>query len=183
VHGYVRGGRKTTLIIIKYRSSDNKTDSGRRGKFFRYSVATTRTTPYDTYVAKRILLIDDDAYIRDLYEEVFTDAGFVVTVADNGQTGLEELMRGGYDAVLMDVMMPKLDGIGVLSKLKETPPSTPNGPILLLTNLDRDPMLERAQELGAYAHVLKADILPPALVDKVNEAIKSTASGTPPPVQ
>lgn len=120
---------------------------------------------------KKVLIIDDDAFIRELYEEVLKNEGFEVTVAENGEQGLEKLMQGGFAAVLLDVMMPKLDGLGVLSKLKEITPTLPNGPILLLTNLDHDPILDQAKELGARTHILKADILPPDLVRMVKEAI------------
>lgn len=123
-------------------------------------------------MAKRVLIIDDDTYIRDLYEEVLKSEGFEVLVAKDGQEGLAALLIGGYDVVLLDVMMPKLDGIGVLTKLKESVPQQPNGPILLLTNLDHDPILTQATALGVYKHLLKADMLPPALVSAVKEAMQ-----------
>lgn len=128
---------------------------------------------------KRLLIVDDDPFIRDLYEEVFKAEGFEVTTAENGELGLSHLRQGGYDAVLLDIMMPKLDGLGVLTSLKENPPQIPNGPILLLTNLDHDPMVEKAKSEGAYTYILKADILPPQLVASVNQAIASVK--TPPP--
>ncbi len=129
---------------------------------------------------KRVLIIDDDPFIRELYEEVLVDAGFAVTTAENGEIGLEQLRKGGFAVILLDVMMPKLDGLGVLSKLQETVPENPNGPIILLTNLDHDPILDTALKMGATAHILKADILPPALVELVNKTI---ANGTPQPVR
>lgn len=132
---------------------------------------------------KRVLIIDDDVYIRELYEEILKGEGYDVDIAENGEVGLEKLSAGGYDATLLDVMMPKLDGLGVLAKLKETPPKKPNGPIMLLTNLDHDPILDKAKELGAAKHVLKADILPPALVALVKEATETTPSTAPQPGQ
>lgn len=122
-------------------------------------------------MSKRILIIDDDAYIRDLYTEVLQNEGFDIETASDGQEGLTKLLEGGFAAVLLDVMLPKLDGIGILAKLKETPSKTPNGPILLLTNLDHDPIIERAKSLGAARHLIKADILPPMLVTAVREAM------------
>lgn len=120
---------------------------------------------------KRILIVDDDAYIRELYEEVLKDAGYDVTVADNGESGLALLMEGGYDLTLLDIMMPKLDGLGVLTKLRESPPKHANGPIILLTNLDHDPVLDQAKSMGAAHHILKADILPPQLVELVKKTL------------
>lgn len=134
-------------------------------------------------MAKRILIVDDDSFIRELYEEVLRDAEFDITTAENGESGLAHLLEGGFDAVLLDVMMPKLDGLGVLTKLKESHPKKPNGPIILLTNLDHDPILDKAIELGAVSHVLKADILPPALVTLVNKTLSHSTNGTPQPGQ
>lgn len=132
-------------------------------------------------MAKRILIIDDDTYIRELYEEVLKGEGFDVVTAKNGEEGLAYLLTGGNDVVLLDVMMPKLDGIGVLTKLKETQPKTPNGPILLLTNLDHDPILDQAVSLGVQKHLLKADMLPPTLIETVQTALNGTATAHPQP--
>ncbi len=128
-----------------------------------------------------MLIIDDDPFIRELYEEVFRGQQFDVSLADNGAAGLALLLEGGYDVVLLDVMMPKLDGFGILTKLKETPSKKPNGPILLLTNLDHTQSREMAQTLGVHSYIVKANVLPPELVARVNEAIAN--SKTPQPVQ
>lgn len=132
---------------------------------------------------KRILIVDDDTDIRDLYEEVLTGAGYTVVTAENGEVGLQKLIEGGFDATLLDIMMPKLDGLGVLTKLRETPPKQPNGPILILTNLDHDPILEQTKALGAYSHILKADILPPALVQLIEDAMRQQPNAPLPPVR
>ena len=122
-------------------------------------------------MAKRILIIDDDTYIRDLYQEILTGEGYEVTIAKDGQEGLTHLISGGFNAILLDIMMPKLDGIGVLSKIKETPPKNPNGPIIILTNLDHDPILTQALTLGAAKYFLKAEMLPPVLIARIKEAM------------
>lgn len=122
-------------------------------------------------MSQRVLIIDDDTYIRDLYQEVLSTEGFEVVVAKDGEEGLKNLLEGGFDVVLLDVMMPRLDGIGVLTKLKESQPKKSNGPIILLSNLDHDPILDQAGALGATRHLLKADMLPPALIAAVRDAI------------
>jgi CheY-like chemotaxis protein len=131
-------------------------------------------------MADRILIIDDDTYIRDLYEEILKGEGFDVVVAKDGEEGLNYLLDGGFAAVLLDVMMPKLDGIGVLTKLNESTAKKPNGPFLLLTNLDHDPLLDQAKSLGAYTHLIKADTLPPTLVTAVRNAIHDTSARSQP---
>lgn len=134
-------------------------------------------------MAKRILVIDDDELIRDLYEEILKGEGFEVIIAKDGEDGLAHLKEGGFDVVLLDVMMPKLDGIGVLTKIKESPPQKPNGPILLLTNLDHDPSLSQALNLGAKSFLLKADMLPPVLIGHIKKITDASPSGHSPPVQ
>ena len=68
---------------------------------------------------KRILVVEDDQYIRDLYEEVLTEAGFEVDTAVDGEEGVVKAKKGGYNLILLDVMMPKLDGLGFLEELEK----------------------------------------------------------------
>lgn len=118
---------------------------------------------------KKILIVDDDLYIRDLYEEIFKDAGFEVSTAVDGEEGLKKTQEGGYDIILLDVMMPKLDGIGVLTKLQTTPPTIKNGPILLLTNLAHEAVIQDALKKGAAGFIIKTDVTPDVLIAKVKE--------------
>lgn len=123
-------------------------------------------------MTKKILIIDDDAYLRDLYEEVLKDEGYDVSTAVDGEDGVEKLGQGGFNLTLLDVMMPKLDGLGVLKKIQTTPPSTSNGPIILLTNLAQDPIVSEALTLGAKSYIIKADITPDQLLEKVKNFLQ-----------
>lgn len=118
-------------------------------------------------MTKRLLLIEDDEFTRSLYQDVFTDAGFTVDTAPDGELGLTKLREGGYGIVLLDVMMPKLDGLGVLQGLKDQPAKSSNGPIILLTNLAHDPVVDEALKNGAKTYLVKADHNPDELVAKV----------------
>ncbi len=123
-------------------------------------------------MAHKLLIVDDDLYIRELYEEVLKDAGYDVSTAVDGEDGLSKLKQGGYELVLLDVMMPKLDGLGVLQKLSELSPKPTNGPIILLTNLSHDPIINEAMEHGASTYMIKADVTPDQLLAKVKEIVK-----------
>lgn len=123
-------------------------------------------------MAKKVLIVDDDAYLRDLYEEVLKEAGYEVITAVDGEDGVVKLQQGGIDLTLLDIMMPKLDGLGVLKKLQETPPAIPNGSIVLLTNLAQDPIMTEATQLGAKSYIIKADITPDQLIEKVKEYLQ-----------
>lgn len=120
-------------------------------------------------MAKKILLVDDDQYIRELYLEVLKDAGYEVTPCTDGEAALAALSAGGFDLILLDIMMPKLDGIGVLKSAAAKTPPPQNGPVILLTNLAHDPVLQEATSLGAKGYLIKADMTPDQLVEKVKE--------------
>jgi len=122
-------------------------------------------------MGKRILLVDDDLYIRDVYEDVLKSEGFDVDTAANGEEGLAKLILGGYDLILLDVMMPKLDGIGVLEELKKNTPQQKNGQIILLTNLGSDPVIKIAKDKGVTSYIVKAEITPQDLVTTVAKLV------------
>lgn len=124
---------------------------------------------------QKILVVDDDQYIRDVYQEIFTGAGFEVTAAVDGEEGLVKVREGGYAIILLDVMMPKLDGLGFLTSLKENPPRKLNGPIILLTNLAHDPVINQALSLGAKGYLIKSNLNPDQLVAKVKRLVGNTS--------
>lgn len=122
-------------------------------------------------MAKKILVVDDDQYIRELYEEVLKEAGYTVETAVDGEEGLALMQKGGYDLVLLDVMMPKRDGLGVLSALNANPPVQKNGPIILVTNLGHDPIIKDAMQKGATSYMVKDSMNPDQFVENVKKQL------------
>jgi len=118
---------------------------------------------------KKILVVEDDLFISDVYKETLEAEGFEITTAKNGEEGLNKLQTTKFDLVLLDVMMPKLNGIGLLKGAKEQKLLEKNGPIVLLTNLAHDPIINEALSLGAKAFLIKTDLTPPQLVEKVKK--------------
>lgn len=118
---------------------------------------------------KRILIIDDDLYLRDLYKEILESSGYEVDTAIDGEEGIQKIKQGGYDLVLLDMMLPKLDGLGILTQLSQTQPPPKNGPIILLTNLGHEPVIQEALQKGAVAYLIKADITPDQLLSEVKK--------------
>jgi DNA-binding response OmpR family regulator len=121
---------------------------------------------------QKILLIDDDQYIREMYEEVLKNESYEVETAVDGKAGLEKIMNGGYDLILLDIMLPYIDGIGILTQLQKSKPKKINGPIILLTNLAADPVIKEAIQMGAVACLSKAEMDPGEFIKKVKEIIK-----------
>lgn len=117
----------------------------------------------------KVLLVEDDAMVREAYEEALRGAGFELTVAVDGEDGLEKAKKGGFNIIFLDVMMPKLDGLGMLKRLGEEPPAIKNGPIWLLTNLSHDPVISQALDLGAAGAIIKSDIDPGQLIEAVKK--------------
>ena len=124
----------------------------------------------------KILLVEDDQFTRELYEEVLKDAGFAVDSAVDGVDGLSKMTLGGYNLILLDVMMPKMDGLDVLRSLINEPPAVKNGPIVLLTNLTNDPVIDTAYGLNAKGHLVKSDITPGELVEHVKKYTSESGS-------
>jgi len=123
-------------------------------------------------MAHRILLVEDDAYIRKLYTEVLQDAGYQIEVAEDGVSGLGKIKKGGYDLILLDVVMPKMDGLEVLNKLPQNSPLKKNAPIILLTNLAEDSTTQEVLKKGATSYIVKSSIAPDQLIENVKKFLK-----------
>jgi DNA-binding response OmpR family regulator len=116
-----------------------------------------------------LLVIEDDLYTRDLYHEILTEAGFDVSAAADGLEGMVKILEGGFDMILLDAMIPKIDGLSVLMRMQHEKPKKSNGPIVMLTNLARDAVLKQALAAGAMACLIKTDFNPDQLVAKIKE--------------
>ncbi len=106
---------------------------------------------------KKILLVDDDPLLTKLYQSKLTQEGYEVFFAHNGLDGLALAKEKMPDLVLLDVMMPKMDGIDTLKELKKDP-STKKIPVVMLTNLgDNEYHVEGAKLLGAEEYLMKSN--------------------------
>ena len=121
---------------------------------------------------KKILVVDDYQYIRDVYREVLEDEKYQVELAVDGQEGLLKAQMGGYDLILLDAMMPKIDGLGFLKELKENPAKLANGPIILLTNLAHDKVIDEAMQNGAKSYLIKSDMNPDEFLQNIKKFLE-----------
>jgi DNA-binding response OmpR family regulator len=120
--------------------------------------------------SKRILLVEDEEMLSNMYQVKFQNDGFTMIKANNGEEGLQLADKEKPDFILLDVIMPKMDGFTVLKKLKENP-NTKNIPVLLLTNLGQDEDVKKGNELGAVGYLVKANITPSEVVAKVKSLL------------
>lgn len=125
----------------------------------------------------KILIVDDDPFVVDMYTLKLEEAGFEVGHAADGRHGLAEIKAGGYDLVLLDIVLPLMDGFEVLAALRKE--KTPHPPILLLTNLGQKEDVDRGLKLGAADYVIKAQFTPQAVVEKVRAVLERPRHHSP----
>lgn len=124
----------------------------------------------------RILIIEDDELIRRMYQQVLNFRGHEVTHAANGEEGIDLARSGPPALVLLDVMMPKLDGIETLKRLKILP-GLSKTPVIVLTNVIGDTAAEAALNAGALKYIIKSDYTPKEVVDMVEGVLAGYRRG------
>ncbi len=125
---------------------------------------------------QKILLAEDDLYIRDIYNVVLQKAGYTVEQAINGTEALAKTLSFKPDVLLLDIMMPDIDGLEVLRQLRSGDKYKKVKPrVIIVTNLAQDETAAEAKKLGAEGYVVKADIEPHDLV----KMIQTLNSGPP----
>ncbi len=117
-----------------------------------------------------ILLVEDDNLIIRMYQDKFKKDGYRVNVALNGEEGLVKLKEEKPILILMDVMMPKMDGFEALKKIKADP-DTKKIPVIMLTNLSGENDSKKCLEMGAVAYLVKSDHTPAEIAKKVKEIL------------
>ena len=118
----------------------------------------------------KILITEDDPLMSRMYQKIFTFEGFEVIMAADGQEGLDKIRAEMPTLVLLDVMMPKLNGLQVLEKLKADP-ATKSIPVIMLTNLSSQQDAENAMLKGAVKYIVKSEYDPKQVADIVKEVL------------
>lgn len=114
----------------------------------------------------RVLVVEDEEYLRDLYQEVLLDEGYYVETAKDGNEGLVKIKAGGWDLVILDIILPGMDGIEIMRVVKSNPPAVPNKKVVFLTNLDKDKEMQQALALGD-GYFIKSQITPGNLLEQI----------------
>lgn len=123
---------------------------------------------------KSILVVEDEESLRNLFTYLLEKEGYKVSSAADGEEGYNKMLQGGFDLVLLDIILPKLDGIEILQKLSTTPPINKNKAVVMLTNLSGDDKVQKALSYGAVGYIIKSNFTPDELLIKINEFIKLT---------
>lgn len=117
----------------------------------------------------KVLIIEDNETLNEAYKLILEKDGHDVTTAFNGEEGLEKLKDVSPDLILLDMLMPKMDGLEFLRHFN--PGKYPKTTIIILSNLNEDEQVEEARKLGAHRYILKANTSPRELAIKVNHII------------
>lgn len=121
-------------------------------------------------MAHSILIVDDDIILRQMYEERLKAEDFTVDVATDGEEALKKAKDKKYDLILLDIMMPKINGLDVLKMLKADE-DTKNIPVILLTALIQDVDKQKGLAFGADDYIVKSETMPGEVMEKIKKVL------------
>ena len=125
--------------------------------------------------APKILIVEDDQFLREFYQELLSGEGYMVDIAEDGEIAQTKIKAGGYKLVLLDIMLPKKDGVQILEDLKQNPVSN-LGQIIVLTNLGQDEIIKKCFELGASGYMIKSALNPEQVLEEIRNYLKASES-------
>ena len=126
-------------------------------------------------VLMKVLIVEDDSFLVNAYRIKFERLGYETKIAIDGESALKILGEWVPDVVILDLVMPKMDGYEFLEKMRAKPEFL-NIPVLVATNLGQPEDVDRARELGANNYVIKGNLSLSELVEKLEELIPKKIS-------
>lgn len=131
----------------------------------------SRSPQSDTIMAKKILVIEDEATLQRALLEFLEAEGFETISASDGEAGIEMTKAKKPDLIILDIILPKKDGYKVLAEIKKDP-ETQKIPVILLTNLESPEDIQRAFDLGATTYLVKSNYKLEDVVNRIKEMLK-----------
>lgn len=117
-------------------------------------------------MAKKILIIEDDKFLRELISQKIQKEGYDIAEAVDGEKGIKGVKDAKPDLVLLDLILPGIDGFEVLSRIKADP-ETSKIPVIILSNLGQKEDIDRGLKMGAIDYMIKAHFTPAEIITKV----------------
>ena len=115
---------------------------------------------------KKILLVEDDEFLQQLYLDILSEENYLITTSSSGDDAFTKILAGGWDLVLLDVMLPKINGTEIMRQLKENPAFKKDYPIVFLTNMDGSAEINKIAQLVDDCWI-KSNLTPLEVVQKV----------------
>ncbi len=122
-------------------------------------------------MAKKILIIEDDKFLRELIAKKLAKESYEISEAMDGEEGIKKIKDEKPDLVLLDLILPGIDGFEVLSKMKDDPLFS-QVPVIILSNLGQKEDVEKGLKLGAIDYLIKAHFTPGEIVEKIRANLK-----------
>ncbi len=121
-------------------------------------------------MAKKILVVEDDRFLRELITQKLAREGYDVSEAVDGEDGVKKAEEKKPDVILMDLILPGIDGFEAITKIKEKP-NFEKTPIIILSNLGQRDDIERGLKLGAVDFLVKAHFTPGEIIEKIEKVL------------
>jgi len=118
----------------------------------------------------KILLVEDDSFLLGMYATKFEMENFKVIMAEDGEKAVRFALKEAPDIILLDIILPKVNGFEVLRQLKANR-LTADIPVILLTNLSQKDEIEQGLKMGAEDYLIKAHFMPSEVVDKIKKVL------------
>ena len=119
----------------------------------------------------KILIVEDDKFLRELIAQKLTKEGYETFEAVDGEDGIKKIKEEKPELVLLDLILPGIDGFEVLSRMKEDPILS-KIPVIILSNLGQKEDVERGLKLGAIDYLIKAHFTPGEIIEKIKAILK-----------
>jgi DNA-binding response OmpR family regulator len=121
---------------------------------------------------RKILIVEDEPLLRETYQLILSTQPFTIHTAENGKVALEKCAQEEYDLILLDLMMPLVNGVEFMEKFMPGAPSKTR--VIIMSNLSAGTELERAMQLGAVQSALKASLGPKDLISMVRYDLEAS---------
>lgn len=122
-------------------------------------------------MSKKILIIEDDKFLRELIAQKLFKEGFEAAEAIDGEEGIKKIKSENPDLILLDLILPGIDGFEVLSRMREDS-ILASIPVIILSNLGQKEDVEKGLKLGAVDYLIKAHFTPGEIIDKIKVALR-----------
>jgi CheY-like chemotaxis protein len=126
---------------------------------------------------KKILIVEDDNFVAEVYLAKLSEMGYETALAQNGEEGLAELKKGKVDLILLDILMPIMNGIEMLEEVKKNE-EWKNIPVILLTNIGEKESIQKVREMGVKNYLIKSHFTPAEVIEKVESVFSENKDNT-----
>ncbi len=121
-------------------------------------------------MAKKITVVEDDKFLRELITQKLSKEGYDISEAVDGEKGIETIKDEKPDLILLDLILPGIDGFEVLARIKSDP-GISEIPVIILSNLGQKDDIERGLKMGAKDYLIKAHFTPEEIIKKINTVL------------